>query len=147
MLKSPSLLYLVGTSLPSPAPFLGPLLPGDLCTPWRHLGQFCRTGVGQKAAQRIHECRGVESTGNLSPLTEIIHPNGVGHKRVYLLDTAMPGGFLMTLRKLRIYFPQKKKVLRLVVSAYPEEKICHQYSARHLCSLSAKMAVCTGRRN
>lgn len=126
---------------------LGLLLPGDLCTPWGHLRQFCR-GWSRADSSITHPWMSeVESTGTLPPLTEIIHSKGVDHKRVHLLDTAMSGDFLMTLRKLRISFPQKNKVLHSMVSAYLEEKICHQYSAHHLCSLSAKMAIYTGRKN
>lgn len=43
-------------------------------------------------------------------------------------------GFSNEPQEITTSFPQRKKILYSVVSAYPEEKICHQYSACHYSS-------------
>lgn len=127
-----SLLYFTVGSLPSSS--LALVHPRDFCIFSRHPRQGYRAAAGQKTAKPICEFSRIESAGNHPPLGVIIHSNDVDHKWVYLLDKALPGDFLMNLRKLTTSFPQRKKILCSVVSAHPEEKICHQYSACHYSS-------------
>lgn len=111
----------------------------------RHPRQGCRAAAGHKTAKPICKFKRIESTGNRPPLGVIIHSNDVDHKWVYLLDKALSGDFLMNLRKLTTYFPQRKR------STFSSFCISRGKDLPSIFSLplqfSAKMAIYRGRGN